>query len=217
MTTLNPIDAAIAKANAAKAEAAANPQTVELYKAPSENGAVATYVAPRQKTLDDLSNAGLNVDEFLKVDKYGFTIKGKEGLFEELLVSIDTSKIQVFEGVRFGNPATYYKTYDGAKAAHGGNWLDALKKAQMADPTVKTYEGADIEMVALETVKVTSKGKETVVVEKGTTLKAFIDEVTKQGLRGAVVEVKVIAEKRTNKNGNEWGVLNFELLGEYAG
>ena len=225
----NSVDAVIA---AAKAAAAAKKQTAGTEvatTATSAGGAVSTNVAPRTMTLDDLSGSSMNVDSFLKVNEHGLEIKAKDkpvsGLIESVLVSIDIAKdVQVFEGIKYGNPAVYAKTYDGARAVNGGTWSDAVKKAQMADPGASTYTGADITMKLVDDAK---DLKGVVAASKGTVLghststtnkvnfKKFIDEVTAGNLRDSIVLARVTNEKRSNKSGNVWGVLAFELIGEY--
>jgi hypothetical protein len=43
----------------------------------------------------------------------------------------------------------------------------------------------------------------------------FYKECVKAELLGKRVQVKLTAQARTNKNGNNWGVLKIELIGEY--
>lgn len=220
----NAIDAAIKKAQELNQNAASVPAVSEE----TSGNSVAHYSAPaKMKTMDDLGSAGFDVDTFLEAkSEDGFKVKGKNGLFDSIRVAIDATDgkgIQVFEGIRYGNPAVYKKTFDGYKEAQGGLWSDAVKQAQRVDPAVRTYEGADLTMVALEEVK-NAKGE--VIVSVGdrighstavttkANLKALTDAISAAGLRGKNVEVIVKHDKRTNKNGQSWGVPLFELVGE---
>lgn len=213
----------------AQARAAAEAKRQQGGDLTVQNGGLPANAAPaRPMTLDDLSGSAMNVDTFLKVNEHGLEIKAKDtpvsGLIESVVVSIDVKKgIQVFEGIKYGNPAVYAKTYDNARAVSGGSWADAVRKAQLADPKASTYMGADITMT-LEADAVTMKGE--VAAKAGSSLghststtnkiafKKLVDDITAAGLREGVVLVKITAERRTNKAGNVWGILNFELLGE---
>ena len=223
----NSVDAVIAAAKAAAA--LKKSQGGEVAVAGAQAGAVSTQVAPRTLTLDDLSGSSMNVDSFLKVNEHGLEIKAKDkpvsALIESVLVSINIPKdVQVFEGIKYGNPAVYAKTYDGARCVSGGTWSDAVRKAQLADAGASTYTGADITM-KLVADAVDIKGnvaatKDTVLGHSTSTtnkvnFKKFIDEVTAGSLRESTVLVKITNEKRSNKAGNVWGVLAFELLGEH--
>lgn len=223
MTKLNSVDAAIQAAEQAARDNNSRNQVVEANHSGSQGG-VAHYQAPRTKTIDDLSAGGLNVDAFLKVTEHGLEIKEKKGLIESIVVDIDVaSHIQVCDVVKYGNPAQYYKTYDGVTCATGGTWQQALSKAQMADPNARPYQSADLTMTLAEdaldvkgnvvATKGTILGHSTSTTNKGN-LKALTDEITKDGLRDAVVRVKLTSEERVNKAGNVWGVIKFELLGE---
>lgn len=217
----NAIEGAIA---AAKDQAAQNRDNLPAQV--QTNTEISTAYAPaaaKLKTLDDLGASGLNVDHFLSVTEDGLKIKDKNGLIEQILVEIDMQKIAVFEGIKYGgNNAIYVKTYDGVNANTGGLWAAALRKAQMAEPNVRPYMGADLTMVLAEPA-LSVKGE--TVADVGTVLghststtnKAnlmeLIDAVKAAGLSNEIVLVKVTSQPRTNKNGNNWGVLKFELVG----
>ena len=214
--TMNPVDAAI---EAAKAEAT---KTGAVAAAP-QGGAVQNYEAPRKYTLDDLQGSGLNPDIYVSIDKHGLAFKGKEGLVDSMEVTIDLARgIHVFEAIRFGDPVQYVKTYDGVRSEQGGSWSEAVRKAQIADPKTRPYQGADIAMEATHDA-LNSKGA--VLVEKGTViglstsvtaranLKAFTDMCKQQGLDGKTVLVRLSVEAKTNAKGS-WGIPVFELLGE---
>lgn len=224
-TKLNAVDAAI---QAAKEQASKTPSeapTIDVYPQTQPGSNVQHYAPARAMTIDDVSSYSLDVDAFVKVTEHGLEIKGKNGLVESLRVSIDTSLrgLAPFEGVRYGNPAVYLKSYDRVKCATGGSWADALEKVRRIDGNIRPYEGADIKMVALEDIK-NMKGE--VVAAKGTLLghstsitnKAnlvdFFAAIKDAGLRDEVVEVIISSERRTNNKGNAWGVLSFKLVGQ---
>lgn len=213
--SVNPVDAALA---AAKAQAAQTPAPV------AQGGAVSNYEPARRFTTDDLSGSGLNPDIYVSIDKHGLAFKGKDGLVDSVEVAIDTVKgIHIFEALRFGDPVQYLKTYDGVRCEQGGSWEAAVKRAQIADPKARPYQGGDLAMEVLEDTKNT---KGAVILEKGTVLglstsvtaranlKAFTDAYKAAGLEGKVVLVKLSVEQKSNAKG-AWGLPVFTLLGEY--
>lgn len=223
---------AIDKAIAAAAEANKNKQAEQPQStavAQPSNTAAQAYVAPRLKTFDDLNSGGLNVDEFIKVDEHGFQSKkpDRKGLVPKIKVAIDTRNgvgIQVFEGAVYGtNPYTYIKTYDGVREAKGGLWQEALNKAMIVNPQLRTYHAADISMTVLEDTlghtgtKVFDKGANigysTPVTNKAL-LKSFLADVEKLSLTDKVVDVEIVAIPKSNAKGT-WGVVEFKVLGEH--
>lgn len=207
-------------------DAIAAAKATALATTPATGTAVGGVAAPAKAyALDDMAQGGLNVDTYLKVKEHGLLVGDNGVLFDEIEVSIDMSQVQVTQAIKYGNPAIYSRTIDGARAIAGGSWDDAVARAQRADPKAQPYMSADIPMTLLATLS-DKKGKE--VVEVGTrighslstTNKAnFVDllgKVKNDGLTASVVHVKLTAQARSNKAGNTWGVVKFELLGEYA-
>ena len=212
--------------NAAKQQAQeranAAPQTIDMAAVQNPQTGMVTYQAPRIKTVDDLGVAGFDVDNFLTPNEFGLTVKDSP-LFTQIKVSIDTSEkgLQVFEGIRYGsgNNVTYEKTYDGVNSAKGGSWAEMLKKAQVIDPQVRPYNGADITMTVLEDVVVnnvvavkagTRIGRSTAPTEKAN-LQSLITILKDTGRLGEVVNVLVTNEVK-KKPGRTWGVLKFTLI-----
>lgn len=231
MTNVNPVDAAIAKANAAAAATAtATPdnKTVDLYKDPSSNGAVASYIPGKLKTLDDLNPSSLACDLWLKFGEHGISVKGKDGLVDEPFnVTIDMTKVQVFDCISTGgdNPI-YFKTFDGASDIKGGNWVDSIKKAQAINPKAYIYQGADLAMTLIDDLK-DSKGnllaKAGTILGYSTTstgkanLFSFIQQVKEKNLTKSVVEVTLGFQKKTKPGINPWAVPTLLLVGEFVG
>ena len=131
--------------------------------------------------------------------------------------------------IKFGNPAIYYSSYDGVSCASGGTWQEATAKARAVDSKAREYRAVDIILVVKDTVTVKGKGKDApdvVAFEAGKKLghttsttnwnnwEAFYRELIKQDLLGKEVEVEVSSEYRTNASKNEWGVLQFKIIGE---
>lgn len=192
--------------------------------------AVAAYQSQAKKmTLADL-DTGLNVDGFIQPKFEGLTLKMQDdtltkgsSIIEEVYVTLNpTADMQPFKGAKYGNkPTTYIKTFDSEKEARGGSWEAALAKAKLADPKVYTYSGVDVEFKVAQDVK-DVKGK--VVAEAGTVLghsstptglkniKKFLKAVEVAGLTEEDILVKITNEPRS-ADGNNWGVLAFELIG----
>lgn len=174
--------------------------------------------------LDDLDNGGMSVDGYWKVKAEGLKVDDKPGLIETAVVTIKMNEVQVCQAVKYGNPAQYEKTYDGVRTAKGGDWAAACARAKQADPSNRSdpYVSADIPMTVYEDVK---DSKSTLVAEKGkrlgyglstTNLANFRDfkkEVEAKGLMNETLIVVIGAQRRTNKAGNEWGVMTFTLVG----
>lgn len=218
----------------AKAQAANTAQAVAIV--PQTNNAVAAYKAPAKKLgLDDLSS-GLNVDGFLQSKFEGLIIKSNSeqakgaSIIEVANVRFTigdgaTADVQTCEAGKYGDPAVYIKTYDMEKEVRGGSWEAAVAKGKLADPDkFYTYKSADLSMTLIEDLK-DIKGK--VVADKGQKLgnsvsatgmknfRNFVEAVKKAGLLDAEIEVKITNEPK-NAKGKTWGVLQFELIGEYV-
>lgn len=219
------MSSAVQKAIQAAKEQATN---AVVASTPQQN-AVASYVAPQKKTLDDL-DTGLQVDGFIQPKYDGMKLKMSDEelnkgttIIEEMYVITNLSfDATVFTGAKYGNtPTVYIKTYDGVKEARGGSWAEAFAKAKLADPTVYEYNGADVEFTVAEDIK-DLKGK--VVAKKGqkightttpTGLKNFkklIKQAEQKNLKSEDILVKITNEP-ISKGGNNWGVLKFELVG----
>ena len=227
----NAVQAAIEAAKEQAQQRAANApiegQVIDTYAQTNQQTGLTTYQPAKIKTFEDLGGSGFDVDSYLSVNAYGLTVKGNDALFNQIKVSIDTSLkgIQGFEGIKYGNPVVYDKTYDGVKSVKGGSWQDVLRKVQTIEPSARTYEGADITMTVLEDVVANGA----VIVKKGTILGhststtnkanliAFRNALTEAKLLNSVVEVLIKSEKKTNPKGQTWGVLEFSLIGEFAG
>lgn len=213
------IDAVIQKAQEAAAQVAGGVPAA----APATS--VPTAAAGNPLTLGDLASGSLDVDTWLKVNAFGLLIGNSEELFSEIEVTIDTDEIQLFRGIRYGNPARYKRTYDGVTVAGGGGlWIQALEEAREVDPNVREYRGADLVFTLRETLK---GKKDKVIAEEGTRLGhstsvtgwkpflQFVRDISKMGLpindRGipsGVFNLTLGFTTQKNDKGS-WGVLAF--------
>lgn len=213
----NPIDAAI---EAAKQQAA-----VATAGVPATTQPQATAVAPIKAgplTLDDLTQGGMNVNDWLKVTEFGLLVASHtDKLFSFAEFRLDTSKVQACEVIKFGNPATYLKTYDRVVCTAGGTWQEALNRAAQVQPGVRPYQSADLPLEVIGDLKsmdgtLLAKDGDILGHSTSTTnyknLSALMRELKEKKQLGAVIKVKVGYEKRTNVAKNTWGILTFELL-----
>ena len=199
--------------------------------APSTNNAVTTAApvgaAPSLESM--LASGGLDVDLWLKVSEDGLKIENKDGkkaLFETVKVRIDLSDVRASKAIKYGNPVTYNKSYDGIVANDGiTSWAEVVAIALRASPPGQPYDSADI---AARTLEAVMDPKGNVVAEAGTTLgyslsttnraafTAFLKDVRAAGLdvNTSIVEVELGYMPKTNPKGNKWGIVTFKFLGE---
>jgi hypothetical protein len=220
-TTLDPVAAAIAEAQAkAAALIAAQAAQVPAVAPQAAANAVAPVRPGKPLTMDDMAAGTLQVDAWIGVKEHGFLIGQDKDLYtEQVKVSIDLAAVAPHKAVKFGNPPTYLKSYDGITCAQGGSWEAALARAARVDQNAREYSSADVPMVLRETLV---KGKKT-LIEEGKTVgyslsttnwpawRAFWQAAVNKGLAGQVVNATLGYEKRTNKNGNIWGIITFTL------
>jgi hypothetical protein len=221
-TPMDPIQAAIEQAKKA-AEAAVLAQAQQSAVTVAAPAPAAPAMPGRRLTMDDFSGASMAVDSWLGVNEHGLLLGPNKALYTEpLKVRINLPDVAAHECVKFGNPPTYLKTYDGVTCASGGTWAQALDRARKADPNSRSYPSADIPMTAVEDVFI-GKSREPVVrmgERLGHTLSTtnwanwyrFYDLCRQKGLAGGEVTVELGAERRSNKHGNTWGVMTFTLV-----
>lgn len=228
------IQDAIAAAKAKAAEAA--PQSPEQAMTQTTAGNLvpaAPAATPARMTASSfLQNARVSVDAFLKVNEFGLSVGTERELINDFDAEIKLSEVQFCQQIRFGNPVQYYKTYDGVTCTDstGRSWLEAQALAKRTDPSKKTdpFMTADLVIRPVEDVKGQKTGK--VMAEAGTVLGhtpsyTGVEELSK--LLKAVaaaggdpekahIRVRVSSQEKTNKNGNNWGVVTFEFKGLVA-
>lgn len=178
----------------------------------------------RRPSLDNLMNSGMNVDTYLKVSEDGLkvVVDNKSTLFESVDVTIDMREVVSTEAIKFGNPAQYFKTYDGIVCSDGRTkWVDAIEKGANHTPPSTPYSSADIPMTLDEPI--IGKGNAE-VLPAGTRIgyslsttnreafARFLRDVNDNNLRHGRVKVKVGYEAKNNKD-YVWGIVTFELLG----
>lgn len=158
---------------------------------------------------------------YLKVNEDGIKI-GKDktyitGFKGKILMTEDQGFMMKWT-IRFGNPAQYFSTYDGAVCDKGGTWADAIAKAKSVDNKADPYMSVDVVITLTEAVKLKEEtlpvGTKVAFNSSKTNFSEFQDfaaEVAKAGAMGEEVDVQ-IGCKEINHGGNTWGVATFELL-----
>lgn len=158
---------------------------------------------------------------FLKVNEFGILVgktdkKFKEQLKGRILVEEDKG-FRLKWTLRFGNPATYYSTYDNLVCDKGGSWADAVAKVNAIDPRAEPYISADIVFEVTEDFDTTG-GK----IEAGTKVAInlsktnfsewsdFYQAAADAGLLGQEVDI-VLGHRAIHYNGNDWGVVTFTI------
>lgn len=216
------IQAAIAKSKEVAAASEAT-QVAEVHQFPVANSAP---VPASKLTMASMPGSSMSVDMWIKVKEDGLKLGDNPGLIESLLVSIDmtdgrgfTPKLGIKAGT--GGSTTYFYTTDGVNAIGGGSWANAVQKAVHIQSNAREYRCVDLPFRLEEDWA--PKGKPP--VKAGTSLgyttsttnwgnwEKFYQEVAAANLLGQRVSVRIGSEPRTNKNGNNWGVMTFELLG----
>ncbi|MCV0350151.1 MAG: hypothetical protein K5863_08750 [Nitratireductor sp.] len=211
----NNIDAAI---NQAAAAAANIPQEAAGDNLPATASAAGTAVTVgKPMGLDDAMAGAVVVDEWLKVSELGLQISNKKPVLEEIRVRIDMSDVNFSETVKYGNPATYRKTYDRVMTTDGATWPQALSEARAVDPKARPYKSADVNLELVDDVQLKDE-----VCPAGTVLghsfsttgfKSFaklVKQMTKAGDDPTMDTVEVtVGYIEQSSNGNTWGILDF--------
>jgi hypothetical protein len=150
---------------------------------------------------------------------------------DPIAMRLDMSEVCYYWAIKFGNPARYEKTTNKQTTFTGKAWNEACREAVQVDG-VKfkgDYRSADVPFVVLKDfmdIKKALVAKAPAGARIGKSLsttewkefQTLLQAVTKAGLNvdTAVIDLLVHFKERTNNNGNKWGVLTFELIGEAA-
>jgi hypothetical protein len=204
----------------ATAAAAAAPDTTQSL-ATQDGGVPQNYQAPAASlSLDDLADSsGMTVDAYLSVKDAGLRID-TNAYFQKAKAVIDITQVAVIMSVRAnrGGSTTFIKSYDGRQTSQGENFQQATARLQATHDKVDgPYRTVEVPAELLEDVPGAKKGQKLGITPAITGVKfwnSFYDEVRKAGLQGGKVEVELSCIPQKNKNGNEWGVVGFKLIGE---
>lgn len=190
--------------------------TIDAYVQPS--GQVVNYTKPSMATVAATTGVIPKAAPYVKVNEDGIKIgKDKQYLegFQGRVLMVEDKGFQVKNTIRYGNPATYLSTYDGAICDKGGSWPDAVVRARMADPKAEPYASVDVVITLTEAVKLKEE-----TLPAGTKIgfnssktnfsewQDFYALCAERGLLGQLVDV-TIGYKDITHGGNTWGVLTF--------
>lgn len=221
----NPIDEAIARSNAGAATAAA---ALPAVVTPGATAVGAPAASPVKLTMAQMMAGGMTVDKWIKVNEDGIKIGDSKlivGGFDATIDMTEGSGFILKHGIKGGNPAQYAYTTDLATAVTGGSWEAAMARIRALDPKANPYRSVDLPFTLVGEVKdmagaVVGKAGDTVGYTTSTTnwknWETFFKAVAEAELLGQVVSVHLTAEAKTNKAGNNWGILKIELKSEAA-
>lgn len=210
--------------NKAKTLANETPQNLPAPANEPAAGVPAVNSGGPSRSLADHLQGGMSVDDFLKVKDEFLMIGGDRTKFEKIAVIIDLSAVQPTMAVKYGNPPTYHKTFNGETTDRGLSWRQVCSEALKVDPLRGTpYRSVDIPMVLAEDLNDPKTGK--TIFTAGMRIgystpttglgefEALFREATKNGLQNERVTVDLGSKVRSNKNGQSWGVVTFTLTG----
>lgn len=213
---MNNIDAAISQATAAAGNIAQEAIAATGSQVPATQSAESTAVG-RPMGLDDAMAGTMIVDDWLKVSEHGLQIGGKKPLLEEIKVRLNMSEVTYCEAVKYGNPATYRKTYDRVMSVDGATWAKALSEARAVQPNARPYNTADVMLEMVDDIKLKDE-----TVAAGTVLGHGFSTTGFKSFAKLVKAVRALGGDPTqdtvemtvgylelNGNGNTWGVLDF--------
>jgi hypothetical protein len=186
-------------------------------------------------SLDDFLSGGMQVDAWVQVKDGGIRLNRDEKAYiEEFEAELDLNTVQLFHGVRAefaGNKVEYAKSFDGGKTTTRGESFASVcahYKANSVKPA-NPYRGADMVLVLTKDVV---QGKTT--IPAGTRI-GYTTPITgfapfQTLLKGLAAEgkltdagggrltptgenptVKLVHERRTNDQNQDYGVLLMEL------
>lgn len=184
---------------------------------------------PARRTLADVAESGgLNVDEYLLAKTEGLKIgKDMKGLLDEIDAEIDLSDVAVIFSSRheLNGVTKFLKSYDGGLSTPDGqNFRATVAHYEAQGYKTSVYETAEIPLELLNDVADPKNASS--VFPAGTMIgltpsvtgfksfQKFIKMLSKKdpSLVHGIVRVKLKHEQRKNAAGNEWGVVNFELI-----
>jgi hypothetical protein len=218
MSSTSALDSVMDQAAAAAAAAPVDaPASLPSTQTQGNTSVGAPIARPSLDAMAD--NAGITVDAYLTFKDGGIKID-KGDYFKEFEGLLDVSEVAPIVSARAtrGGNTTFIKSYDGVSTAQGENFQQKLMHLQATNDKVDgPYNTVEIPITLGAKVPGADKGARVGITPAITGVKfwnEFYKELREKGLTQATVKIKVRHKYMTNKNGNEWGVATFELLGE---
>jgi len=177
---------------------------------------------PPPLSVDDMLMGGLAIDAWLKVSKFGITIGEDATIFDTIPVELHFAEVQYCFGVRYGNPATYAKSYDHVTDTKGRLWYEVLRLAREVDPEAAEFPTADLPLVSCGALR-DRKGE--LLVDAGDVLghsisitgwkffQRFLRTAQRSGIdiHVGAVRLDLGFAAQSNQKG-DWGVLTFSNI-----
>lgn len=179
---------------------------------------VAYEPLPSVLSLDDPSSSPM-ADTYMEVEATGLTIGQNADPVKSVEVVVDLVATQWTKAIRFGNPATYYKTYDGIHAVgnFAGSWAEAIAAAQRVDPKCRSYDSVDIIFSLVEELNGVGPDKligySTSITGYGQWDAFYKGQVVPAGYQAWKVRARLGVKRMSKPGAKDWGVVTFELLG----
>ena len=187
----------------------------EITQVPVSLGEGGTPLVPAP-VLSELTGAEVHLKfEGMKV--------GNGKLFDEFEAILDMTEATPIVQVRANRSGstTFIKSYDGVSASTGENFQQKIAHLQATHDKVDgPYNTVELPFALTKAIKEVPESKEgfrlgvTPPMTGTDEWNAFYKSLRDQGLSKSKIRVRVFHIPRTNRNGNEWGITGYELLGE---
>lgn len=216
------LDNVLAEAEAAAVQHTASAPAQNLALVQNTGSALAPLGAPN--LTDFVNSGGLSVDAYIMVKNTGVRVGEMKSNLDRIPVIIDMVDITPVYVCRIevGGNTSFYKSYNGLTTAQGENFQQIID-LKSRSPGAKSSGVYSTVEIPCELAEDLTDAKGVVQVEAGTTLgltpsltgfkefQRFYKNLTKlsPSLLQARVSVNLDAKLRSNKNGNEWYVLEF--------
>lgn len=207
------------------ANAADNAPERQLPATIQQGGVPQTGGAPLARpSLDDMAdNAGIRVDAYITMKYEGMKI-GNGKLFEEFEAFLDMTEATPILQIRANRSGatTFVKSYDGVSTNTGENFQQKLAQLQATNDKVDgPYNTVELPFELItKGIPGADPGQRVGITPPMTGTdewNAFYKEMRDRDLHKAKLKVRVFHIPRTNRNGNEWGIVGFELIEEVKG
>lgn len=216
----NPVDAAIAAANARAQE---NAQATAVAERPAATASgVSAYQPQARRSAIEAAKADTTggVAGYISLKPSGFVVGDKNGV-KSLILRANannwgtTAEAGSFSVTGADNNPRYFRTYDGITEKNTGRpWAQVVSEMQQQYGADKVRPSLSYDLVFELTADVGGlKAKSTIGYSSSYTanrkIVAFIQRLIEANAADQVVEFELIHVVETNRKGNEWGSFEF--------
>ncbi|MEI6557957.1 MAG: hypothetical protein WCO00_06085 [Rhodospirillaceae bacterium] len=204
----------------------------DAIRAASEAAAALPAVIPQSSTevaavgpapsMEAFMSSGVKADYYIQPEKTGYLQLDKKGAFEEISAAIIISEIKAVAIARFGDPAKYYKTYNGTHAATGEAWGEVLRMGYATDPKFKgAYNAVELIFVNQKDIVIPKLDLNipqgatlgyTTTSTTGRLVQSFIATACQKGLDACLVTLSC---EKLKSSKFVWGGLKINLVGPW--